>query len=160
MMKNLIKTSAWKLIAPASLLLLICGVTPSTAQAQNSTSTGQFAPLQVEPTNNEITVAGTIQQVISTSTPDLRVSLLTPQGIFTTDFGPSLAKDIKPVLTTGQQLQVTGAIQTINGQTVLFARLLTVNDRLVIVRNEHGFPVHTTSSTLAAAQAIKNGDAK
>jgi hypothetical protein len=146
---------ATRLILSASLVLL-CG----SAFAQDPTS-ATFAGPRIDPaTTHEITVAGTIQQVIPSNTPDLRISLLTPQGIFTTSFGPSLRKDVKNSLTTGQQIQITGTIQTVNGQATLFARLLTYSDHLVIVRNEHGFPVHTTAGTLAAAQALQNGDAK
>lgn len=146
---------ALKLIASAFLVLL-CGLGSLNASAQDAASTTTSAPA----TSNEITVAGSIQQVISGDTTGLRVSLLTPQGIFTTDLGPSLRQDVKNALTTGQQIQIKGTMQNINGQAVLCARLLTFSDRLVIVRNEHGFPVHTTAATLAAAKTIQNGDAK
>jgi hypothetical protein len=138
-----------------AVLVLLCGLGSLNASAQD-TSTSTSAPAAT----HEITVAGTIQQVIPTNNTGVQVTLLTPQGIFTTDLGPSLRQDVKNALTAGQQIQITGTVQNINGQTVLLARLLTFSDRLVIVRNEHGFPVHTTAGTLAAAMAIQNGDVK
>jgi hypothetical protein len=151
-----------KLIASAFLVLL-CRLGSLNANAQDATSTSSntfVGPRSDAAINHETTVTGTIQQILSTGTTSLRVSLLTPFGPLTTDLGPSLRKDVKDALTTGQQIQITGTVQAINGQAILFTRLLTFNDRLVIVRNEHAFPVHTTAATLAAAQAIQNGDAK
>jgi hypothetical protein len=150
------------LIASAFLVLL-CGLGSPNADAQDADSTpsNTFVGRRSDAaTTHETTVTGTIQQLIVTGTTSLRVSLLTPFGLLTADLGPSLRKDVKDALTTGQQVQITGTVQAINGQTILFTRLLTFNDRLVIVRNEHAFPVHTTAATLAAAQAIQNGDAK
>jgi hypothetical protein len=135
---------ASNLIASAFLVLL-CGFGSLNANAQDAASTSSN------------TFVGPRSDAGTTS---LRISLLTPFGPLTTDLGPSLRKDVKDALTTGQQIQITGTVQAVNGQAVLFTRLLTYNDRLVIVRNEHAFPVHTTAATLAAAQAIQNGDAK
>lgn len=153
---------ASRLMTPAFLVLL-CGLGSLRANAQDAASTSSntfVGPRSDAAISHETTVTGTIQQVISTGTTSLRVNLLAPFGTLTTDLGPTLRKDVKDALTTGEQIQITGTVQAINGQAVLFTRLLTFNDRLVIVRNEHAFPVHTTTATLAAARAIQNGDVK
>lgn len=153
---------ASKLIASAFLVLL-CGLGSLNANAQDAASTSSNT-LAGSPsdaaTTPETTVTGTIQQVISAGTTSFRVSLLTPFGPVIADLGPSIRKDVKDALTTGQQIQITGTVHAVNGQAVLFTRLLTFNDRLVIVRNDHAFPVHTTTAALAAEQALQNGDAK
>jgi hypothetical protein len=160
----IVRTGLASQLIASAVLVLICGFGSLNASAQDvalTPTTNTVAAPHIDPViTHEITVAGSIQQIITTNTPDLRIRLLTPQGILTADLGPSLRKDVKEALTIGQQIQITGTVQTINGQAVLFTRILTFNDRLVIVRNEHAFPVHTTAATLATAKAIQNGEAK
>ncbi len=110
-------------------------------------------------TTPETTVTGTIQQVISAGTTSFRVSLLTPFGPVIADLGPSIRKDVKDALTTGQQIQITGTVHAVNGQAVLFTRLLTFNTGSSLSATTC-VPVHTTTAALAAEQALQNGDAK
>jgi hypothetical protein len=95
----------------------------------------------------DITMAGTLQQIISTSKPGtptgIQLVVDGPQGAFTAILGPALSDQLRQTLSPGGPVQVSGVKETINGQSYLLARKLTVAGNQVIIRNEHGFLVHS-----------------
>ena len=136
------------------LSLFVCwGIAPHAALAQNSASaadsTSSRATSGGQATVNEITVTGTIQQVVSEPAPGrpqgLNLVLTTPQGAVDVSVGPYLTSDVKDSLSTGQPVQIAGFVRTVNGQNYLLARELTIAGRQVTVRNEHGFLVRSQS---------------
>jgi hypothetical protein len=143
-----------KLFIPVFPMLLFGGIATSTASAQDGNSpqsSGAFTGRNVKHVaSNQITVAGTIQQVPSEHTPGspagLHLLVTSPQGVLDASLGPNLTEDVRQALTTGQQVQVVGVIQTINGHSYLLAHQLILAGRQILIRNENGFLVHTHSS--------------
>lgn len=73
-----------------------------------------------------------------------------PQGAFTAILGPALSDQLRQTLLPGAPVQVSGVKETINGQSCLLARKLTVAGNQVIIRNEHGFLVHSQQRSRAS----------
>jgi hypothetical protein len=95
---------------------------------------------------HDVTMAGTVQQLITTHTPGAptgtQLVAAGPQGSFTASLGSLLSEQVRQTLTPGMPIQVSGAMETINGKSYLLARTLTVAGNQVIIRNQHGFLVH------------------
>jgi hypothetical protein len=147
-------TTKW-LFIPVFPILLLCGIVTSAALAQDGNSLQSAAAVGAlnvkQVPANEITVAGTIQQVPSGHTPGspagLHILVNRPQGALDTSVGPYVTDDVQRALSTGQSIQVIGVVQTINGHNYLLARQLVVAGRQIPIRNENGFLVHTHSRT-------------
>jgi len=142
-----------KLFIPVCLMLLLCGIVTSAASAQDNNSPQSSAAVAAwnvkHVATSEITVAGTIQQVPSERVPGspagLHLLVNSPQGVLDASVGPYLTKDVQRALSAGQQIQVVGLIQTINGHNYLLARQLVLAGRQIPIRNEHGFFIHPQS---------------
>jgi hypothetical protein len=130
-------------------LYLLLGIAPSMA-AQSSAAVASSTATGAQAIPDEITLTGTIQQVVSDPAPrqpqGVHLIVASPQGLFDVSAGPYLAKDVKDSLSSGQPVQVTGVLRTFNGQRYLLVREMNVAGRQVTVRNQHGFPVHAQSS--------------
>jgi hypothetical protein len=146
-------------------LSLFWGIAPHAALAQSSASaeasTTSRATSGGQATVNEITVTGTIQQVVSEPAPGrpqgLNLVLTTPRGAVDVSVGPYLASDVKESLSTGQSVQIAGFVRTFNGQNYLLARELTIAGGQVTVRNEHGFLVRSQSRPASPSQRSQVG---
>jgi len=130
---------------------LLSGALPATVMAQSSASTASsasFRGTRQKAAAKEVTVTATIQQVLTKAHGNSAVRLLVSgqQGAFNADLGPYLAKDVKESLTAGTKLQLAGTMQTIQGQSYLMARQLTIADHQIIIRNENGSLVRTRSA--------------
>jgi hypothetical protein len=142
-----------KLFIPVFPMFLLCGIVTSTASAQDSNSTqSSTAGWNVKRyASSEITVTGTIQQVTSEHTPGgpggLHLFVNGPEGVLDTSVGPHLTEDVQRALSAGQQVQVVGVIQTINGRNYLLARQLILAGRQIPIRNENGFFIHAQPPT-------------
>jgi hypothetical protein len=139
-----------KLFIPIFPMFLLCGIVTGTASAQDGnspqSSTAATGWNVKHSASSEITVTGTIQQVTSEHTPGgpggLHLFVNGPQGVLDTSVGPHLTEDVQRALSTGQQVQVVGVIQTINGRNYLLARQLILAGRQIPIRNENGFFIH------------------
>jgi hypothetical protein len=104
----------------------------------------------------DITMAGTLQQIISTRTPGMPAGIQLvadgPQGAFTAILGPALNDQLRETLSPGAAVQISGVKETINGQSYLLARKLTIAGNQVIIRNEHGFLVHSQQRSRASVK--------
>lgn len=146
-------------------LSLFWGIGPHAALAQNSASavpsTTSRAMSGGQATVNEITVTGTIQQVVSEPAPGrpqgLHLVLTSPQGAVDVSVGPYLTSDVKESLSTGQPIQITGVMRTFSGQNYLLARELNIAGRQVTVRNQHGFLVRSQSRPPSPSQRSQVG---
>jgi hypothetical protein len=102
----------------------------------------------------DITMAGTLQQIISTRTRGTPAGIQLvadgPQGAFTAILGPALSDQMRQTLSPGAPVQISGVKETINGQSYVLVRKLTVAGNQVIIRNEHGFLVHPQQRSRAS----------
>jgi hypothetical protein len=133
-------------------LVLLSMLTFSVAQAEQpnapSTSTGLNTPAK------DISMAGTVQQLITThpsgAPAGVQLAVDGPQGSFTASLGPNLSREVQQSLSEGAPVQISGQMQTINGQQYLLARKLTIEGNQIIVRNDNGFLVHTSQRSRAS----------
>jgi hypothetical protein len=99
-------------------------------------------------------MAGTLQQIISTRTPGtpagIQLAADGPQGAFIAILGPALSDSLRETLLPGAPVQISGVKEAINGQSYLLARKVTVAGNQVIIRNEHGFLVHSQQRSRAS----------
>jgi hypothetical protein len=138
-------------------LVLLSMTTFSVAQAQQpgapSTST-PFGTTGLNTPANDITMSGAVQQLITAHKADTPVGLQLvvdgPQGSFTASLGPNLSREVLQSLSEGAPVQISGQMQTINGQQYLLARKLTIEGKQVVVRNENGFLVHASQRARAS----------
>jgi hypothetical protein len=129
-------------------LLLLAILTPAAALAQ--TATPRFESSTMGTPAHDVAMAGTVQQIITTHTPDEPVGTQLvvegPQGSFTASLGSALSDQVRQTLQPGTAVQVSGVAATINGKSYLLARKLTVAGNQIILRNQHGFLVHNSVS--------------
>jgi hypothetical protein len=103
---------------------------------------------------NDVTLTGTVQQVIEKATPGLPrgVQVVTEgsQGRFTAILGPRLSDAIRPSLVAGAPITASGISETIDANSYLIVRKLTVSRNPFTIRNEHGFTVHAQERSRAS----------
>jgi hypothetical protein len=91
---------------------------------------------------HEITVAGTIQKVVTKnvkfSPAGMHLLVAGPQGLVDSHVGAFLSKETKETLHTGTPVELVGAMTLIHGKSYLLVRRLTVGDNSVNVRSKHG----------------------
>jgi hypothetical protein len=141
-----------KCFTPAFPLFLLCAIVIAAAAQDGSLSQSSpaVAEWNVKPAAvKEITVVGIIRQVPSEHTfgspAGLHLLLSSPLGTQDASVGPYLDDDVRQALSIGQEIQIVGVIQAINGHNYLLARQLVLADRQITIRNENGFLVHPHS---------------
>lgn len=117
----------------------------------HSASAGAQTPV------HDLTMSGAVQHLITAHTSGalagFQLVVNGPQGSFTASLGSSLSREMQQSLLQDTPVQISGTMQTIDGEQYLLARKLTVNGNQIVIRNENGFLVHTKSRSGAS---IKN----
>jgi hypothetical protein len=145
-------------------IVLLCGTWSREATAQTSNTSQpstQFAGWDVsKKDSSDLTVIGIIQQAvpnqIAGAPAGLHLMLGTPQGVLDASVGPYLAPDIKAVLVSGKQIQVSGQIQTLHDQKYLLVRQIVLDGKPIAVRNDYGSLVRTRSQERTQTQSSLN----
>jgi hypothetical protein len=145
-----------RLVAGLFVLALLCVVlAPSPTQAQTSE---RHAGLLSYDISQEVTLNGTVSGVLP---KPARGMMMGSHLLLATASGPvdaSLAsfglqgKGAVSV-TTGQQIQVTGVMKTINDKQVFLARTVKANGQAYTIRNERGIPVSPAARERASRKA-------
>jgi hypothetical protein len=103
---------------------------------------------------HDIAMAGTVQELITKHTLGAPVGIQLvvegPQGVFTASMGSMLGDQVRQTLSPGTLVQISGVMATINGKSYLLARKLTVAGDQVIIRNDHGFLIHSQQRSHAS----------
>ncbi len=98
---------------------------------------------------NEITVAGTVQKMVSTHTQGapagVHILLATTQEIVDACLGPYLTNHVRLSLTNGQAVQVVGVFRVSGDQNYLIARQLILAGQQITIRNGYGFLLRARS---------------
>lgn len=122
-------------------VLVLTGASHSLASAQTAAA-GSSAALQRWNTASEISFTGTIHEVVPehTSGAPAGVNLLMDdtQTFQYASLGTQLSSSVKNQLTPGQAVALKGIIRSIDGQSVLFVRQLTIGQQTTQIRNTHG----------------------
>jgi hypothetical protein len=129
------------------VLLYIFAHAVALAQQPGVQAASPFESTTLGAPAHDIAMAGTVQEVITTHTlaapVGIQLLLEGPQGAFTASLGSILSGQIRQTLSPGTPVQVSGVMEIINGKPYLLARKLTVAGDQVIIRNDHGFLVHS-----------------
>jgi hypothetical protein len=145
----------------AFYLLLLCMLTHSLAliaeQTRVQSPSTQFGPTALDKPAQDITVSGTVQQLIKTHVPGapagVQLLIASPQGAVTASLGSNLSRTVLQSISKGAAIQISGGMQTINGKEYLLARNLTIGSNQIIVRNEHGFLTHHPTRSRASVNS-------
>jgi hypothetical protein len=145
----------------AFYLLLLCMLTHSLALTAEQTPlqspSSQFGPTALDKPAQDITVSGTVQQLVKTHVPGaptgVQLLIASPQGAVTASLGSNLSRTVLQRMSKGAAIQISGGMQTINGKEYLLARNLTIGGNQIIVRNEHGFLTHYPTRSRASVNS-------
>ena len=145
----------------AFYLLLLCMLTHSLAltaeQTRVQSPSTQFGPTALDKPAQDITVSGTVQQLVKTHVPGapagVQLLIASPQGAVTASLGSNLSRTVLQSMSKGAAIQISGGMQTIDGKEYLLARNLTIGSNQIIVRNEHGFLTHYPTRSRASVNS-------
>lgn len=138
-------------IAATALLIAVTSLTGIPANAQTATAATPAADVRTNTmvpsydVTKEVKIQGTIQKIDSTGTNGItgtQILIQTANGVIDAHlgFGPA-SKPSYLGLAEGQSVTVVGMMQTMSGNSVLLARILTTANHIFVLRNEHGIPV-------------------
>jgi hypothetical protein len=105
--------------------------------------------------SKEVTISGAISGVVTKTTPGMflgdHLLLATTEGEVDASLGrwAMQGKDALSV-TVGQQVEVTGMMQTIKGKEVFITRMVKAGGRVYTLRNQHGIEISPRARQLAA----------
>jgi hypothetical protein len=144
--KKLVKTSSQlylKLVAAAALAFAPLTALPTWAQSA-STASQQVVPYDVA---KETRVQGTIQSIDSSGAHlpvGTHILVQTTAGVVDAHLGPLTKGSLDALnLSVGESVALTGMDEALPGGNVFLVRILTTSSRVIILRNEHGFPVRS-----------------
>jgi hypothetical protein len=149
------KTSQGSLICQTLGLLLLASIVPASSRAQNAprVAAPQAHPWAANTTaKTETKVSGTIQQV-SSKHGATQLVVESSNGAVTADLGPYASGTAK-CLSAGDHIEIAGWTRTSNGNNVMVARQVTAGERQIVIRNEHGIPVHPAPATSTKPQRV------
>ncbi len=105
--------------------------------------------------SKEITLSGTVSGVVTKTAPGTLLGahllLATVSGQVDASLGRWAFAGKDPLsVTIGQQIEVTGVMQTANGREVFIARTVKFGSHVYTLRNAHGIDISPTARELAA----------
>jgi hypothetical protein len=139
----------------AGLLLAILAVPLGAQLAPETRATRAVGP--VYDAAHEITLNGTIQEVVTKrvagSPVGMHLLVAGPEGVVDAHVGPYLTKDTQEALHAGLPVQIVGAVEQLQGKSILLARQLIFGGRTVTVRSENGFLMRAHASRSAHSRS-------
>jgi hypothetical protein len=107
---------------------------------------------------HEITVNGTVQEVVTKRTAGspvgMHLMVAGSDGMVDAHVGPYLSKDVQEALHMGLPVQIVGAMEQAHGKQYLLAREVIFGGRTVTVRNENGALVRTRGPRNARSKPV------
>lgn len=146
-------------------LLLACLSIPMSAQIAPSSHLEHNLPARYDAAH-EITINGTIQEVITKHVPGSPAGVLVlvagSDGLVDAHLGPFVSSETKGALDAGAPVRILGAMTEIGGKQYLLARELTIGGRTITIRNNHGFLAmshgeRVVSTRVKEATKVKGG---
>jgi DNA/RNA endonuclease YhcR with UshA esterase domain len=148
----------------AALPVATLGAVATIAAALAQNSSPQAAPasiVQSYDATNEIVVKGTVEKVVDAAQAPENISgahlfVITEQGTIDVHLGPSPSwKAQNLTLTPGEAVELTGVMTNFEGKSVLLARTLKTDNRIAILRNEHGIPTRVSGARSVNAAPLR-----
>lgn len=132
-----------KLLAAVALSFLLWPALPARAQS-GSAPAQQAVPYDI---SKETRVQGTIQSVDSSGAHlpvGTHILVQTSDGVVDAHLGPLNKASLDALnLNAGEAVTLTGMDQSLPNGNVFLVRILTTPSRVVILRNERGYPVRS-----------------
>lgn len=129
--------------AAVALSVLLLPALPARAQSASAT-TQQAVTYDL---SKETRIQGTIQSIDSSGAHlplGTHITVQTPDGVVDAHLGPLNKASLDALnLAVGESVTLTGMDQALQGGNVFLVRILTTSSRVVILRNEHGYPVRS-----------------
>ncbi len=133
------------------LFATVIVIVPLGAHAASATRPAPGARL-VYDAAHEITLEGTIQQVVTKHTvgspAGMHLLVAGPEGLTDAHVGPFLTKSTKAALVAGMPVKIVGSTSMLHGKSYLLARQLTVGEKTVTVRSKRGIMMPPHSDNL------------
>jgi hypothetical protein len=130
-------------VLPFAVIFTVSAEAQTAASAPLAPRANTMVP--VYDLTKEVKIQGTIQKIdgFGTSGPiGTHVLLETSSGALDAHLGFGAASSPKYLgIAPGQNVTVTGMMETIGATNVLMARILTTPNHIFVLRNEHGIPV-------------------
>jgi hypothetical protein len=124
--------------------------------SQPNSAVSQKVSAPVSSVHHNINVTGTIQQVVTTHA-GVHLLVGSPQGAFDAHLGSNLTPELMGRLSADQPVQISGFMQTVNGNDWLLVRQLTVAGDTITIRNQYGSPVYSRATS---GRTQSNGGAR
>lgn len=152
MRRSCLQKRAMRLVGLIALLLAVA-VVPLTAQASGDSRLAYNM-------KNEIKIAGVVSSVMDKPERGMmfgsHLFVGTASGTLDVSLGRwAFVGKGAPSISTGQQVEVTGVMKTLNHRQVFLARTLNTGGKTYSLRNEHGIPVPPQARE--RAQAAQKG---
>jgi hypothetical protein len=135
------------------LLSLIAFLPAVQAQTSEARSAQPFYDV-----TREIILRGTASSLVTRNTPGMlpggHLLISTPAGTIDASLGRfGLRGNGALSLAAGDQVEVTGVMQTLGGRQVLVVRTVKVGEQVYVLRNQFGIPVSPQARERAAQKA-------
>ena len=136
-----------RLCAAVVLSFALFALPSARAQSVSSSPASQPQLPAAYDLSKEVRVQGTIQQIdtANTRTPlGTHILVQTASGVVDAHLGPLNKASFDALhLSVGEAVTLTGMDESLASGSVFLVRLLTTSTRIVILRNEHGYPVRS-----------------
>lgn len=136
--------------SPAFSLLVFVALCffPAPADAQSAEAAVKAAPAPRYDIAREVTLVGTLNAVVTKTTPEMNMLggshliIETAAGKIDASLGAyRMTGNDALAPEHGSRIQVTGVMSAIRGQQVFVTRLVVAGNRVYKIRNEHGFVI-------------------
>lgn len=131
---------------------------PMTAGTATNSRGPQATTIQYDQAH-EITLAGTIQEVVTKHTKGspagMHVLVAGPQGTVDAHLGPRPAKNTLAALRPGAPIRMVGVMRQVNGVNYLLTRQMDVGGRTVQVRSKTGLILRGHSRSASPSRTAK-----
>lgn len=135
----------WKLSLCVLLFVAACIVSVKGQTVPSAPTANTMVPAY--DLTKEVKIQGTIQKIdgFGTNGPiGTHILLETSNGVLDAHLGFGAASSPKYLgIAIGQNVTVTGMMETVGDTSILMARILTTPNHVFVLRNEHGIPVRT-----------------
>jgi hypothetical protein len=131
-------------------------------EAQTSATTKKIDTSRKYDAQNESTLSGTVQSVISNPTSGMLIGvhliLSTSSGTVDADLGPFALKGNSPVsVSAGEAVTVVGVMMTVRKSQVFMARTLQTPQQTYTLRNQNGFPLMPSNGS-SPSTVLRKGE--
>lgn len=152
---------SWTAIICVAVVAVVTGVTASAQTA--ATPAADVRTNTMVPSydiTKEVKIQGTIQKIEAAGTSALggtHVTIQTASGAVDANlgFGPA-SKPAYLGISQGQSVTIVGMMQSVGGNNILLARILTTSSRVFVLRNEHGIPVRAVPHAKGQTGPVMN----